>query len=229
MSSRQVERSSGEQGEAVPQPRQHCRGREDRAPCRGQLDRQRQAVQAAADLPNDPKLLASGRKVRLDPVCPLDEQPDRGVLGQIDARSLDVEVGHRERWHGEDLLPADVERAPTGYQNPQPRTSAEQVAHRRGRGDDLLEVVEQQEDGLVLEVGRERLGERTSANRREAQPLAHRGEDEVGIREWSEGDEEHSVGEHWTGLTRNLHRETGFAGARWAGQRQQSRCRQESR
>jgi hypothetical protein len=70
----QIARPTDEQGQRAVEPGQHRGRREDLDAGGGELDRERQAVQPAADLGDRRGVVAVDREVRLDPPCPLDEE-----------------------------------------------------------------------------------------------------------------------------------------------------------
>ena len=147
-----------EQVEALPEPFEDLRHREDaRARC-GQLERERQLVEAAAQL--------ADRLVGREPGA-IAEQLNRLGLG--------------ERLHRVVDLAADAQQLAARDEQLQVGTALEKVAELRSGVDEVLEVVEQQEQLAVADVPRERLlradglrdrlhDERRVAQRREPDP-----------------------------------------------------------
>ena len=83
----------------------------------------------------------------------LDEELDRLGLRQfLDGSVPEVGLGQRERWDGEDVLAAHVQRFPARHQLRQLGTVMEQLCHGGRRHRHLLEVVEQQQHSLFPEV-----------------------------------------------------------------------------
>ena len=91
----------------------------------------------------------------------LDEELDRLGLRQfLDGSMPEVGLGQRERWDGEDVLAAHVQRFPARHQLRQLGAVTEQLCHGGRRHRHLLEVVEQQQhllrSDLPLEIVEQR-------------------------------------------------------------------------
>ena len=116
----------------------------------GQLDGQRQPVQATADLGDGRRVLVGEREVGLTAPRPLDEQGHRRVAGASgSARRRLPSVGQRQRRHRELVLAAQLQRRPAGHQHLQARARRQQLGDDRRGGAGLLEVVQQQQQALV--------------------------------------------------------------------------------
>ena len=145
-----------------------CRG-ERLDPCGGELEREWEVVEAAADLGH----CLVRDEVGLDRPCPGAEE--------LDALFVD------EREHRVFLLPADVERLATRHQHTEVRAGAENSCDIGRCFDDVLEVVEQQEQLLVGDVrgeavpGPERLCRRLEHDLRVAQGSEWDPEDAVRV------------------------------------------------
>ena len=103
--------------------------------CR-QLDRQRDAVEAAADLDDGGGVLGpTQRDVRGDPASAFVEQRCRG---RVDAGV--------QGWHGPELLVGHPQRLPAGGEDPHSRRAREdRVDHVGGGVQDMFAVVEHQQ------------------------------------------------------------------------------------
>ena len=105
-----------------------------------EFQRQRQAVEPAAELGHRLSVLAGQGEPGLDITDPVDKQPHRWVLRQC----LEGDPGRRnaQRVHPPFLLTADPQYHPAGHQHPQARRRLEQVRDH-GRGvQHLLEVIQ---------------------------------------------------------------------------------------
>ena len=123
------------------------RARRQRAnACGGQLDGERQSVEADADLRHRRRVLVRHREVRLHRQRPFHEQRDSLVLGQGFELGQCHQVRKPKRGHGELVLARDAERRAAGDEQLQRRSSAEQPGDERCRRQHLLQVVQQEQD-----------------------------------------------------------------------------------
>ena len=174
----QVARAGGQDVELVVEPGQDRVGRQDLDPRGGQLDRQRHAVQPGADGGDRRGVLVGHREARADRDGAFDEQPDGRVLAERDrvddprlaAEVEPLEPAHlarvRRRRQARDrvfLLARDVEDGAARDDGLDVRRGPQEVGHDRGRRDDLLEVVEDEQQALVAQPVGERLGDRPGA------------------------------------------------------------------
>ena len=81
----------------MSEPRQQRLGREDGDPGGGELDCERQAVESVADLGHRWRVGVVDGEIGIDLTRPLDEQPDRLVLGQHLQRRTMVTLWEHER------------------------------------------------------------------------------------------------------------------------------------
>ena len=98
---------------------------------------------------------------------------------------------------------------------------------RRG-GHHLLEVVEQQEQSAIAQIGLEEISGGLVAHLEETQGLSNRRDDELRVADRGEGDKADTVGELVGKIRGDLEREPGLADAAGTSQGQQrtaSRCR----
>ena len=115
--SRKVARARRQQPEPIAQPAEHRLGSQDPDPRRGELDRQRQAVEADADLGDRRRVLV--RDLEPGPHRPsaLDEQRDRLVLGELRQRRKVGRVRQAERRNRVLLLARHLQRASAAGQD----------------------------------------------------------------------------------------------------------------
>ena len=97
----------------------------------GQLDRQRQAVQPAADLGDDRRVVAGEREVRVRGARALDEQAHAVEVRRAARSGRRSEVGHRQRRHGDDVFGGQVQHLAAGDQDLQ-RQRTPPAARRPG-------------------------------------------------------------------------------------------------
>ena len=158
-----------QQPEPIAQPAEHRLGSQDPDPSRGELDRQRQAVQADADLGDRRRILV--RDLESGPHRPstLDEQRDRLVLGELRQRRKVGRVRQAERRNRVLLLARHLERASAAGQDGEVRAGGEELVHRRPRPEHLLEVVEDEQRPFRPEVVDDALDGRHASTFREVE------------------------------------------------------------
>ena len=83
LAGRKIARAAGQELERLLEPPRHRVGRQQAAPGRGELDRQRQAVQPAADLGHVARTLVRELEGGIDCPCPRDEEPHGVVRRQL--------------------------------------------------------------------------------------------------------------------------------------------------
>jgi len=152
---------AGEQPQRVVQPDGDPVHRHRRDPPGGELDRQRQPVQARADRRHGGRVLLGEGERRVDRGGPLDEQPDRRELGQRVERRRRGRVGHRQQRHRPAPLAGQAENLPAGHQDVQVRAAGQERLHQVGKGcHDVLAVVQDEQHPLAAQVVQQRAGER---------------------------------------------------------------------
>ena len=139
-----VPRATGEQLQAAFQAGPHRRRGEQLDAGRGELDRQRQAVQTVADLGDGGRVFLRQLEIGFHGHGPLEEERDRRSARQL-LEGGDASGGQTERGDRELMLPVDVQRGAAGHEDLQRRSRGEQLGDDPGRGGQVLEVVEQQE------------------------------------------------------------------------------------
>ena len=111
----------------------------------GQLDRQRQAVQPAADLDHRAGVFRRQREVGLDCGGPLDEERNRCAVHQRGRREQRARRRQRQGRDRELLLAVDVERQTARRQHLECRTGVQQFLDEGCAIGHLLEIVHEQE------------------------------------------------------------------------------------
>ena len=219
---RQVACATSQQLERPFDAGQQFARRQDLDPGCGQLDRQREAVQPAADVDHRAGVLRRQREV--GPACrgPLDEQRNRCTLHQRRRRGERIGSRERERRDRELLLAVDVEHDAAGHQNLERGTGVQQFLHQ-GRGiGHLLEIVHEQE--RPAEAAK-MLGDRP--DQREIAALTNTERPGNGrchqpwIGDRREVDERHAAVEVKDEIFCHLNGQARLACAAWSGQRHQ--------
>src|SRR5207244_3491018 len=126
----------------------------------GELDRQWQPIEPAADLPDDRGVVVGELEVRTNAAGPIDEQLNGLRATEIGRRDATRFGRQRERRYGQDLLGSNVERLAARDDGGDSRALAEEVGHDPGRRGHLLEVVEDEEDLPLVEAIDELLEDR---------------------------------------------------------------------
>ncbi len=140
--------ASGQQPEPVVKPAGDLRRGQRAEPCAGQLDGQRKAVQAPADLGHRRQVLWSQPESEPRGGGPVGEQPQRGHLQRV--THVDRRRWHRERRHRIDLLARGGQRLTGRGQDPHPRAAAQDLLGQPGAGvDEMLAVVQHDEQPPV--------------------------------------------------------------------------------
>ena len=140
-----------------------------------------------------------------------------------------LEAGHRARvGRGRQardrilLLARDVEDGPAGDDDLDRRGAAQELGDHRRRGEDLLEVVEDEQQALVGEPFGEGVVDRACRALGDADRARDPRRDEHRVADRLERDEEHAVGEVVRGAGGQLQRQPGLARPARAGQRQET-------
>ena len=148
----QVPRAATEQGEPLLQALQQRRRRQGLDACRGQLDRERETVDAADDLGDHRHGFGGGVEIRLDSPCTFDEEPDRsGDLGFLCIR----QCVDRERSDREFSFARNPKPDATGYQQHHFGAGVQDPEQLRRGDDHLLEVVQHEEQAPVGDCSRQ--------------------------------------------------------------------------
>ncbi len=201
--------SVGQEGQPRSQAGQQRRRWQHPGARRGQLDRQRQAVEPRADLGDDRFGRLVQRKRRIVHPCPLDEEGHR--------------VGsQRQRRHRVLPLAGQAQRGAAGDEHRQVVGIPHQRGDQRGRVEDLFEVVEQQQQAPGLEEGAQPLPHLRVPSLAQPQGRADRRDDQFGTGDVGESDERHPIRKSVARGRDRFQRQAGLADAAGAGQRQEA-------
>jgi hypothetical protein len=138
--------SSGQECEPVGQPIEDLFGREDSGPNGGQLDRERQTVEAAAQLDDGCLVRAGQLEGSRCGGSALGEQCHGLVLPKLGEWLIAVGRRKPERRHRDDMLPGHLEWLSGRGQHSHVGCRAKDVGHQARRGlEEMLTVVENQE------------------------------------------------------------------------------------
>ena len=213
-------------------------GLEQLHPRRGQLDRQRHAVEAGADAGDGRSVVVRDGEPGLDRHGPGDEQLDRLVLGDRLRRARPLvgpqvellELGQREEVERDRqagnrvlLLPGDPQRGPARGDDRDVRARAEEIPDDGRAVDDLLEVVEDEQDPARSDPLGQQLERRPSAGLDEPDRPGDDRRDEGRISNGLERHEPQPVRVAFGNIGGELEREAGLARPAGAGQREQPR------
>ncbi len=146
---RQVPRAACQQAQGAAQPLEDNLRREQFAACRGKLDRQRQAIQPHANLGHGRRVGVRNGEIRPHRLRSLDEQLHRFILAHSLRRGIGCAAGQVQRWDGELVLTAQMQRHAAGDERFDTPGGCEQLTHQWRRRYDLLEVVQHQQQLLL--------------------------------------------------------------------------------
>jgi len=143
-------RAAREQPESILQPDVDLIHRQDRHACRGQLDRERNTIETAADLCDHSRVGRSHRQTRFNGGRTLDEESGGlGLERRVGAESRQ-RLGQRQRRDAADCLSRHSERFTARRDNPQRRRPSEQRLSELGTGIDQVFAVVQHEENLTI-------------------------------------------------------------------------------
>ena len=155
---RQIARAAGEEGQATVQARQERRQGEELGARRGELDRQRQAVEAAADGGEGRHVGICRGEARVGGLRPFEEEGGSGELRQVGEGSRLLRLRQGQGRDEEFVLAPDLQRHPAGHQELHSRAGGEKLGQGGHGRDDLLQVVEDEQDLAVAQQGDQRVG-----------------------------------------------------------------------
>ena len=134
LAGRKVARAAGEDTEPRIESRPQRPWSQGSDPCGGELDRQRQPVDAPADLAQVVCVAGVSRERRLEQARPLHEELDRVLLGQ--------------RRNRKDVLSRHVQNGAARRQHRQPRRPRREARKARSRFAHVLQVVDDEQQLL---------------------------------------------------------------------------------
>jgi len=148
----------------------------------GQLDRQREAVEGAADVANPLDDLRAGREVGVGGAGPVTEQPDRR-----DAHLLGIWLGHLERPDDQDLLAVHAEPLAAGREQTNLGGDREQLLGDPGDGgEQVLAVVDDQQPASAPRPRVEAVQQRGARLDVQVERVGDRMRNGVGVAQWGQ-------------------------------------------
>ena len=171
----------GEELEPVIQERDDFRRAQHHRVRRGELDRERDAVQPPADRRNRAEVLLVLLEIGSERTRPRDEQLDRGMLQRHVARDPG-RWRHAQRRNAVDMLPFDAQRFLAGRQDRGARTALhDQLRKARDRVDEVLAIVDDEENLPVADRTRDGCRRDRFAFQLDAEHARHGRRDQVRI------------------------------------------------
>ena len=200
-------RTPGQQPEAVMQAVADLDQRQDAHPRRRQLDRQRHAVEAPADLRRGGGVLIGEAEIGPD-------------LARAVGEQLDRLVGQRQRRHPPTHLATNPDRLTARRHKAHRRAAAQQGNNQRGTCvQQMLTVVQHQQHPTVADKPQQRVHRGAARLVGQAQRADHRDRHDIGIGDRRQIDQPHPAGESTGDLGRQLHRQARFTDTACAGER----------
>ena len=195
-----------QQREAVVEPVGELSEWECRGARRGQLNRERQAIKAAAHLSNQRGVACGDREARVGGRCPVGEQARRVALrGALPAL---VRRGCRQGANGVDAFAGNSERLAAGREHTQLGRPGQQDLDELGAGgDEVLAVVEHDDSRTGRQRRRDGAGERVTGLGADAEGIGQRLRDQRRRRQRCEL---HEIGVDVVQPARHLQREAGL-------------------
>ena len=177
---RQVARAAAQQLQPALEALQQRRQRQQPRAVGGELDRQRQPVQARADLGDD--------------VVVLGRRPVRARRGHA-RREQRRGVRDRQRLHPVGVLGGQPQRRAAGGEHGQVRRGGEQLRHLGGVGEEALEAVEHEQRARAARRAREPLAELGRGRGDDPERGRRRGHERAGVVDAGEIDVRRAAGE----------------------------------
>ena len=192
---------------------------------RRQLKREGESVQPHTQRGDGRRRDVGHLEVGFDRPCPLDEERDRSSVDELRQRGEVLQVRQRQRCHRILLLATQLEPGAAGHQHLQAGRRLEQVGDEGRGAHDLLEVVQQNQQAPVAQIGHQRLQQRLLPAFLEAKRLRKRRDDQFRVADGRQVDEADAVREVVAQLGCRLQREARLARAAGSRQRQQPHLR----
>ncbi len=216
LTGREITRAAGEEPQAVVEAGEQGGRGEELAARGGQLEGERQAVEAHTDRGHGGGVIGRQREGGVGGAGPLREEGHGFGLGQLVPRRQRLQPGQPQRRHGELLLLVQAQHRAAGDQQLEPR-GLEQAGDGGGGVNHLLEAVQEEQDLLPGQVVAQPIGQSTARRLVQAQRLGDRGEHERGVAHGGEGDEDDAVGEGVAQGAGDFDGQAGLADAAGAG------------
>ena len=210
-------RTAGQQPGMAIQPGSQLSRAQSRAPGRGQLDGQRNAVQPGTHLRNRGRVVRRQLEGRAGRTGPGREQ--QAGLGSGDRRRR--AVGRQpQRRHREDQLTGNIQAFPAGGQEPHPAAPGKQRGHqgRRSR-QDVLAVVQHHQQLTADQLAHQPRGRGGRIPLRHPQRLRDASRDQRRIGERGQLDQPGAIAKAGLGQHRHPQRQPGLAAPARASQR----------
>lgn len=166
---REIACTTDEHLQAIGEPGKQRGGREDFDPGGRKLDRQRQAIETAADLDDGGRVSFREREVRPHRPCPLDKERHGWVPGKLLQIEPPCQIRERKGLDAELLLAAQAKRNAARDEGAKLRACPKEPGKLRCCRDHLLEVIEDQQVSLGLEQRNEQARQRLSASLNQTQ------------------------------------------------------------
>src|SRR5580700_451040 len=187
--------AAGEQFEGQVEALANLLRRENRGPSRRKLQREREAVQAPADLDDRLHVLVRHRKARIRRLYSIGEECDRTIFHRL-IRSGNALRGHGERRNSIDPLARNAENFTARDQERDRGTLAQQRAgDAASLENQVLAVIENDQKLFLRQIREQRLEQRSLRRLRYAQRGRQRVGYERGVADRCELDKPHAVGE----------------------------------
>ena len=214
-----------QQAEPLVEPLHDLGRRHHAQPRHGELDRQRYAVEAPAEIDDVADVRRVDGEPGVDQAGPLDEQPNRVVPHR--SRRIGGARRHPQRRNHVDRLAPDPQRLAAGGQHLHLRTTSEDSPHQhRDRVEQVLAVVEHQQRPPGADRGDDAVDQLGPRRRLHTQHLGDLVGDHVGVGDGGQLDQIGAVGKRLEQLAGGVQREAGLAGTARSGQRDQPVGRQ---
>lgn len=171
-----IEGAAGEELEAALEAIEDSGGRKNAGAGGGELDRQREAVEARADVADGGSVIRRDGKVRADGGSALDEKFGCGI--------------GREGGDWKILLAVDAEAGAAGGENFERGAGFERFGEKFGGGENLFEIIEDEQEGAsVAKLFGDDLGDGTAAEGLDGEGFGKSRSDEIGIGDRAEANE----------------------------------------
>jgi hypothetical protein len=193
-----------------------------------QLDGQRDAVEASADLGHGRSVVVGHPEVRANPRGTVDEQPDRLALGpRLDAGSFGA--WQPQGWDPPDGLAVDPQWLAAGCHHPHGRAATQQQSSQGGACRHLMfAVVQDEENAPGCELTHQRLGQTLGRYFPHPHRRRYRTRHECWVGHRRQIDPPQAVRKGVEHLGCYLQSQAGLAAAAGAGQREQARFAQQA-
>ncbi len=218
----QVAGTVHQEGQCEAEPLQQ-RGRgEDVQPRRRQLEGEGETVQATADAGHGGDVLRRAQGVDTRFVPPLHEQVDRGVGESGDAIEDRIRLRDGQGRDRDDVLAAQPQPGAAGDQRLEAGAGAQQIGQVCARGENLLEVVQDQQHLAVAQRGLQGRQRWLTARVAQAECGGDGGHDQIGIGDGRQPHQAHPVGERIRHRRADGQGEARLANTAGTGQRHQA-------